>query len=149
MDANDGYRRFEYADGSSCKFWEIKVTKTGYKVRYGRIGATPRQELEKGIPAMAEKLIRSKTNKGYVEVTFTWDGETDMFGLGNSDTFLVIVHTKTARTYKIKMPWSSYEKTADLAKKVVGAEGFSFNLSNDTKSFTLPGDSIECIEIRD
>src|SRR5262249_19119120 len=32
-------RRFELVEGGSSKFWEIQVTGSAHKVRYGRIGA--------------------------------------------------------------------------------------------------------------
>jgi predicted DNA-binding WGR domain protein len=69
------WRYFEFSEGTSRKFWEIKVTKTGtVDVRWGRIGAEG-QSQTKTFPGEytalrhARKLIRSKRDKGYQEVT--------------------------------------------------------------------------------
>lgn len=66
-------RRFEMVEGSSSKFWEVRVEGDVVETRYGRIG-TDGQFTRKsaGSPdaanKMCEKLIREKTGKGYVEV---------------------------------------------------------------------------------
>ncbi|MCB9673989.1 MAG: WGR domain-containing protein [Alphaproteobacteria bacterium] len=66
-------RRFEFNDGKSNKFWEIAVEANTYTVRYGRMG-TDGQTSTKVYPtpdkaqAEAEKVIQSKTKKGYAEV---------------------------------------------------------------------------------
>lgn len=63
-------RRFEFADGTSNKFWEISVQGTDVSVVYGRIG-TAGQTNTKQFPTTAdadkyaEKLIREKTAEGY------------------------------------------------------------------------------------
>lgn len=68
-----GKRRFEFADGSSDKFWEIEVAGAEVTVRYGRIGANG-QINTKAFPdeaaavKHANKLIAEKTEKGYREV---------------------------------------------------------------------------------
>ncbi len=67
-------RRFEFEDGSSQKFWEIEVTESAYMVRYGRIGAKGREQTktfasEAEAQAAAEKQIKQKLRKGYVELT--------------------------------------------------------------------------------
>ena len=65
-------RRFEFADGSSPKFWEITVEGTSTIVHYGRLGTTG-QTQRKAFGTAAEcekaagKLILEKTTKGYVE----------------------------------------------------------------------------------
>lgn len=71
--ASTGKRRFEFVEGSSDKFWEISMAGTTVTVRYGRNG-TDGQTNEKSFANAeaaakhAEKLIREKTGKGYVEV---------------------------------------------------------------------------------
>jgi len=68
-----GYRRFEFVEGSSSKFWEVKVEEEQLIVRYGKIG-TAGQTKEKDCDGPGEaraemkKLIAEKTGKGYVEV---------------------------------------------------------------------------------
>jgi predicted DNA-binding WGR domain protein len=65
-------RYFEFIGGSSRKFWEVTVAGTEVTVRFGRIG-TAGQSQTKTFPDAAaaerhaEKLIGSKTKKGYVE----------------------------------------------------------------------------------
>ena len=66
-------QRFEFDDGKSKKFWEIALDGNTFTVRYGRIG-TDGQSSTKVFPtedkarAEAEKVLLSKTKKGYVEV---------------------------------------------------------------------------------
>ncbi|MFO0600598.1 MAG: WGR domain-containing protein [Myxococcaceae bacterium] len=68
-----GFRRFEFVEGSSSKFWEVKVEGEQQIVRFGKIG-TPGQTKEKDFDSAGEakadtkKLIAEKTGKGYVEV---------------------------------------------------------------------------------
>lgn len=66
-------RRFEYRDQKSNKFWEIEQAGCELITRWGRIGSSG-QSTRKQYPseakaaAEADKQIRSKTGKGYVEV---------------------------------------------------------------------------------
>ena len=67
-------RTFSYSDAKSHKFWTIDVTGTGFAVTYGKIG-TAGQSAAKSFAtaekcqAEADKLVREKTGKGYVETT--------------------------------------------------------------------------------
>ena len=67
-----GTHYFEFVRGSSAKFWEIGVSGNDVTVRFGRIG-THGQTQVKTLPDAdaaakhAEKLIASKTVKGYAE----------------------------------------------------------------------------------
>jgi uncharacterized protein (TIGR02996 family) len=67
-------RTFQYSDAKSHKFWSIDVTGTSFTVTYGKIG-TAGQSQTKSFPtaekaqAEADKLIREKTGKGYVETS--------------------------------------------------------------------------------
>jgi uncharacterized protein (TIGR02996 family) len=69
----EGYRRFEFIEGTSSKFWEVKIEDSQQIVRYGKIG-TEGQTKEKDFDSVSEakadtkKLIAEKTGKGYVEV---------------------------------------------------------------------------------
>jgi predicted DNA-binding WGR domain protein len=76
-DAEDGggggARRFEFSEGSSNKFWEIRVEGDTHTVRFGKIGTdgqTKTKEFESAAAAKADadKLIAEKTKKGYEEV---------------------------------------------------------------------------------
>ena len=65
-------RYFEFVGGSSAKFWEIGVSGNEVTVRFGRIdadGQTQGKTLPDAEAAAehAEKLIASKTAKGYAE----------------------------------------------------------------------------------
>jgi len=68
-----GFRRFEFSEGGSNKFWEVKVEEEQQVVRFGRIG-TEGQVKEKDFDSASEakadtkKLIAEKTEKGYAEV---------------------------------------------------------------------------------
>ncbi len=67
-------RTFSYSDAKSHKFWTIDVQGTGFAVTYGKIG-TAGQTAAKAFAtaekcqAEADKLVREKTGKGYVETT--------------------------------------------------------------------------------
>ena len=64
-------RRFEFIQGTSCKFWEVRCEGSDLLICFGRIG-TSGQQLRKPFPNAekaqrhAEQLIRQKTSKGYV-----------------------------------------------------------------------------------
>jgi predicted DNA-binding WGR domain protein len=73
-------RRFEFTDGTSNKFWEIEVGGAAFTVHYGRIGASGKTQTkefadESTAGAEADKLIREKLGKGYVEVAVGGGGE--------------------------------------------------------------------------
>jgi uncharacterized protein (TIGR02996 family) len=67
-------RTFEFSDAKSHKFWNVAVDGTSFTVTYGKIG-TAGQTQTKSFPtpekaqAEADKLVREKTGKGYVETT--------------------------------------------------------------------------------
>lgn len=67
-----GARYFEFIEGSSAKFWEIRVDGTTFYTRYGKIG-TDGQVTQKDFDsdektqAEANKLIVEKTKKGYAK----------------------------------------------------------------------------------
>ena len=64
---------FEYTDAVSNKFWEINLKKNQIIITFGRIGIkNPVCQLKKfdsneEAKKYAERKIREKTNKGYVE----------------------------------------------------------------------------------
>lgn len=68
------WKRFEFCSGTSNKYWEICVETSAVRVRYGRIG-TAGQSQTKPFPTRrdakdeAERLIRTKLKKGYVEAS--------------------------------------------------------------------------------
>jgi DNA ligase-1 len=65
-------RHFEFVEGTASKFWEIAIDGLSVTVRYGRIG-TNGQTQTKTFPDAAaaarhtEKLVKEKTEKGYME----------------------------------------------------------------------------------
>lgn len=66
-------RRFELAEGSSNKFWEITIDASSYSVRYGRIGTNGQTQTKSfdspaAAETAAEKVISEKVKKGYLEV---------------------------------------------------------------------------------
>ena len=66
-------RRFEFVGGSSDKFWEVQIAGNEVVVRFGRNG-TDGQTIVKTLPdneaasRHADKLVREKLGKGYVEI---------------------------------------------------------------------------------
>ena len=66
------FRRFDYIEGASAKFWEISVTGGDVTVRFGRLGTDGQQQIKSfDTPQRAEqhanKTINSKLAKGYRE----------------------------------------------------------------------------------
>lgn len=67
-----GARYFEFAEGTSSKFWEVRLDGETLTTRYGKLGTegqTTEKELESKTLAFKEydKLIAEKVKKGYVE----------------------------------------------------------------------------------
>ncbi|MBL8923640.1 MAG: WGR domain-containing protein [Myxococcaceae bacterium] len=67
-----GARYFEFVEGSSSKFWEIRVEGSSFFTRYGKIGTEGQvtqkdYDSEDKAKAEAAKLVAEKTKKGYVE----------------------------------------------------------------------------------
>ncbi len=66
-------RRFEFVDGTSSKFWEVRTQGCDVYTSYGRIGTTGQTssksfETIEAAATHAEKLVREKTAKGYLSV---------------------------------------------------------------------------------
>ena len=86
MSADSSVRLFEYRDGRSDKFWEIRLEGTSHTVRYGRVGTdgqTVTKEFATDEKALAscEKLIRQKEAKGYKEVNDPSDARSEQVKL--------------------------------------------------------------------
>jgi predicted DNA-binding WGR domain protein len=65
-------RYFEYQDSKSYKFWQVELLETTLNIKYGKIGTAGQEKIssfdsaEKAQKEL-DKLIREKTQKGYVE----------------------------------------------------------------------------------
>jgi len=67
-------RTFQYSDAKSHKFWTIEVSGGSFTVTYGKVGASGQTQTKsfagpEKARAEADKLIREKLKKGYVEST--------------------------------------------------------------------------------
>ncbi|MDP1918574.1 MAG: DNA ligase [Myxococcales bacterium] len=67
-----GARYFEFVEGASAKFWEIRVEGSSFFTRYGKIGTdgqVTQKDYDSDAKAQAEaaKLVAEKTKKGYAE----------------------------------------------------------------------------------
>ncbi len=67
-----GARYFEFIEGTSAKFWEIRVEGSSFFTRYGKIGTdgqVTQKDYDSEAKAQAEaaKLVAEKTKKGYAE----------------------------------------------------------------------------------
>ena len=67
-------RTFQFSDAKSHKFWNIEVKGNDFTVTYGKIGTSGQTQTKtfatpEKAQAEADKLIREKTGKGYVETT--------------------------------------------------------------------------------
>jgi uncharacterized protein (TIGR02996 family) len=65
---------FQYSDAKSHKFWNIEVSGTSFTVTYGKVGSAGQTQTKTfasadKAQAEADKLIREKLKKGYVETT--------------------------------------------------------------------------------
>ena len=65
-------RVFEFVEGTSSKFWAIRVSGPSHTVRYGKIGTAGQSKTktfadDAAATADAGKLVAEKTGKGYVE----------------------------------------------------------------------------------
>jgi DNA ligase-1 len=65
-------RYFEFVEGSSRKFWEVRLDGSDLTTRWGRIGADGQSKTksfatEEKARAEYEKLVEEKTGKGYLE----------------------------------------------------------------------------------
>ena len=69
----DGFARYEFTEGTSNKFWEIRRDGSEVTTRWGRIGTDGQEktkEYDDDEKAQKEydKLVKAKTKKGYVAV---------------------------------------------------------------------------------
>ncbi|MBY0229355.1 MAG: DNA ligase [Gemmataceae bacterium] len=67
-----GVRRFEFAEGSSSKFWEVWTSGSRLFTKHGKIGSGGQTTIkdfpdEAAAQAGADKLVREKAAKGYKE----------------------------------------------------------------------------------
>jgi predicted DNA-binding WGR domain protein len=73
MPTTGSKRRFEFVAGGSDKFWEVSVSGCDVVVCFGRNGTNGQSSTKTfadnaAAEKHAEKLIRAKVGKGYVEV---------------------------------------------------------------------------------
>jgi DNA ligase-1 len=71
--ASTSKRYFEYTDDKSAKFWEIAIAGDDVTVRFGRMGTAGQSQMKTfgdnaAAQRHADKLIREKTDKGYIEI---------------------------------------------------------------------------------
>jgi predicted DNA-binding WGR domain protein len=64
--------RYEFSEGSSSKFWEIKLDGSSFTTTYGKIGTPGQTTLKQWKDASEakkeyDKLVHEKTKKGYIE----------------------------------------------------------------------------------
>jgi uncharacterized protein (TIGR02996 family) len=67
-------RTFQFSDAKSHKFWNIEVSGNSFTVTYGKVGTSGQAQTKsfataEKAQAEADKLVREKTSKGYVETT--------------------------------------------------------------------------------
>ena len=72
MPSTSAKRRFEFVGGGSDKFWEVSVSGNDVLVRFGRNGTDGQSSTKTfadntAAEKHAEKAIREKVGKGYVE----------------------------------------------------------------------------------
>src|ERR1043165_1915846 len=67
-------RTFQYSDAKSHKFWNIEVSGSTFTVTYGKVGSDGQTQTKsfasaEKAQAEADKLIKEKVKKGYLEST--------------------------------------------------------------------------------
>ena len=67
------WRRLEFVEGTSRKFWQIRRDGTDVVIAFGRIGTAAQLQRKQfadpaGAEAEMEKLVAEKLRKGYVQV---------------------------------------------------------------------------------
>ncbi len=70
----DVWRRFEYRDARSEKFWSIRLQGEAYEVHYGRLGSAGRKQVKSFASREAarkayDKIVTQKQAKGYEPAT--------------------------------------------------------------------------------
>ena len=65
-------RTFNFNDDKSAKFWSIETNGSEFTVNYGRIGTNGQTQTksfgsDEECQKAADKLIKEKTGKGYIE----------------------------------------------------------------------------------
>src|SRR5205823_7892913 len=71
---SEAMRTFQFSDAKSHKFWNIEMSGTGFTVTYGKVGSAGQTQTKsfasaEKAQAEADRLIREKLGKGYVETT--------------------------------------------------------------------------------
>ena len=77
-------RYFEFVEGTSNKFWEIRLDGTSVRTRYGKIGTSGQQTLkdfdsDDKANKEYDKLVNEKTKKGYEEKDSPGGGDDDHY----------------------------------------------------------------------
>jgi predicted DNA-binding WGR domain protein len=77
-------RYFEFVEGTSNKFWEIRIDGTSVRTRYGKIGTGGQQTVKDFDSADKadkeyDKLVNEKTKKGYEEKDGPGGGDDDHY----------------------------------------------------------------------
>ena len=77
-------RYFEFVEGTSNKFWEIRLDGTSVRTKYGKIGTAGQQTLkdfdsDEKANKEYDKLVNEKTKKGYEEKDAPGGGDDDHY----------------------------------------------------------------------
>lgn len=105
-------RKFIFTDEKSNKFWNISWDDTSFTVTYGRIGAsgTAKTTEASNVENEVNKLISSKTKKGYVESSTSSDTTTEETKTEAKETKTEVKETKKVET---KVTETKNEETID------------------------------------
>lgn len=79
-----GFQRFEFNEGTSNKFWQIKVTQTTVEIHWGKIGSKGTHKVMSfDTPTLAkeyvDKQIKSKVKKGYVSTQSSTKSQNEIY----------------------------------------------------------------------
>lgn len=125
-------RYFEFVDGTSSKFWEIKVAGTQVIVRFGRIGTEgmvkPKQFASADAASKyAQEIIAEKIEKGYKEKAqenssaLTAEGQDDEENDSDTDRGVAPVSVQTQTSGSSNSITSSKALTSDMPTARKGA----------------------------
>jgi|GEM_PF-3681014 len=125
LNPNNMKRTFEYNDGKSNKFWTIDANETEFTITFGKVGTNGQSQTktfsdEAACQKEAEKLIREKTRKGYVEANGTMPK-------ANPQKTEVAVE-KPAKKYQTFM--KAFEKGSDTSRSDWALDVFNVDIED-------------------
>ena len=144
VETDDEWQRYELVEGSSSKFWEVKVDGSNFSTRYGRIGTegkvtTKAAKSARDALAQAKKAAEGKAKKGYKLVGGALGGATTVAASNPSLEKKIAADPTSVDEYLVYADWLQgegdprgelivlhHKKMAKKAKKLIEDEAGHF-----------------------